>query len=274
MIIDFHIHLTKGDYRPWVLDLIEHFQRVDGLDLQKINSMTREKMEAYLTQEGVDTAVILAEVCPITTGIFGNDEVAEFCRGSKRLIPFASINPHMVSRPGHELRRLVAELGFRGLKLYPSYQQYYPNDNQIYPIYSVAEALQIPVMVHTGSSLFRGARLKYGDPVHLDDVAVDFPNLTIILAHSGRGIWYQNAVLLSQLHQNVYLEISGLPPKNLLRYLPDMERNAEKVIFGTDWPVVPGIRYNIEELMKLQLSQEAKEKILGGNAARLLKLRN
>ncbi len=272
MVIDFHIHLTKWNNHPWVLEYVRRFNRTDGLDLQKVNSMTRETMEAYLDQEGVDAAVILAEVCPITTGILDNDEVAEFCRGSKRLIPFASINPNMVPRPSEELRRLVLEKGFKGLKLYPSYQQYYANDTLIYPIYAVAEELQIPVMLHTGNSFFRGSRLKYGDPVYLDDVAVDFPNLTLIQAHSGRGVWYQTAFSLSQMHEHVYMELSGLPPQNLLKYYPDLERNSEKVIFGTDWPGIPGIRHNIEKIRGLPLSEEAKERILGDNAARVLKI--
>lgn len=272
MIIDFHVHLTKGNYRPWVLEYVDRFHRVDGLDLETINSISPLEMEAYLDREGVDIAVILAEVCPITTGVFENEEVAAFCRNSKRLIPFASVNPNMVSRPSQELRRLVTEWGFKGLKLYPSYQQYFPNDNSIYPIYAVAEELQIPVMVHTGSSLFRGSRLKYGDPIHLDDVAVDFPGLILIQAHSGRGAWYQKAALLAQLHEHVYLEISGLPPQNLLHYFPDLERICDKVIFGTDWPGVPGIRHNIEKIRGLPVSEEALGKILGVNAARVLNL--
>ena len=138
----------------------------------------------------------------------------------------------------------------------------------------MAEELQIPVMVHTGSSLFRGSRLKYADPVYLDDVAVDFPDLKIIQAHSGRGVWYQAAFSLTQMHENVYMEISGLPPQNLLNYFPDLERNCDKVIFGTDWPVVPGIRHNVEKIRGLPLSAEAKERILGGNAARILKIQN
>jgi predicted TIM-barrel fold metal-dependent hydrolase len=229
-------------------------------------------MEVYLDQEDVDMAVILPEVFPTTIGIFDIEEVAQFCNGSKRLIPFASINPNMSSKPGQELRTLVTEIGFRGLKLYPTYQHYYPNDNKVYPIYAVAEELQIPVMIHTGSSIFQGARMKYGDPLYLDDVAVDFPNLPIIQVHGGRGFWYQKAFFLMQLHENVYIEIAGLPPQNLLKYFPDIERNADKVIFGTDWPAVPGIRHNIEKIKQLPIGQEAKQKILGMNAAKILKL--
>jgi predicted TIM-barrel fold metal-dependent hydrolase len=128
------------------------------------------------------------------------------------------------------------------------------------------------VMVHTGSSLFRGSRLKYGDPVLLDDVAVDFPKLTLIQVHSGRGFWYSSAFFLAQLHPHVYMEIAGLPPKNLLKYFPELEKNADKILFGSDWPGVPGIGKNIEGIRELPIREETKQKILGENAAKILKI--
>jgi predicted TIM-barrel fold metal-dependent hydrolase len=272
MIIDFHVHVTKWSYHPWVLDFLREFKRTDGFEIKEINSLTQERIESYLDQEGVDLAVIVPELCPVTIGVLDVEEVSRFCKESKRLIPFASIDPNTVPRPNQELKRLVREIGFKGLKLYPTYQLYYPNDSHVYPVYAAAEELQIPVMVHTGSSVFPGARLKYGNPLWLDEVATDFPNLTIIQVHSGRGFWYQKAFFLSQLHKNVYMEIAGLPPQNLLTYFPELERNADKVVFGTDWPAVPGIKHNIDKLKKLPISREAKEKILGTNAARILKL--
>jgi hypothetical protein len=127
-------------------------------------------------------------------------------------------------------------------------------------------------MIHTGSSIFRGSRLKYGDPLYIDDVAVDFPNLVIVMAHSGRGFWYERAFFLAKLHENVYMEISGLPPQKLLTYFPDLEKLADKVIFGSDWPGMPDIRRNIEVIRGLPLTESTKEKILGENAARILGL--
>ena len=130
----------------------------------------------------------------------------------------------------------------------------------------------MPVMMHTGSSIFRGARLKYGDPLCLDDVCVDFPDLTVIMAHSGRGFWYDRAFFLSRLHRNLYMEISGLPPQRLLEYFPELERNADKIIFGSDWPGMPHVGRNIELIRKLPLREDTIDKILGGNAARILGL--
>jgi predicted TIM-barrel fold metal-dependent hydrolase len=103
-------------------------------------------------------------------------------------------------------------------------------------------------------------------------VAVDFPELNLVMAHAGRGFWYDRAFFLAKLHANVYLEISGLPPSKLMTYFPELDRLTGKVIFGSDWPGMPWIRRNMEAIGKLPLSAEGVEKILGGNAARLLRL--
>jgi predicted TIM-barrel fold metal-dependent hydrolase len=226
----------------------------------------------HLKRNGVDYAVVLAELSPITTGITSNEYVSEFCRGRQELIPFANLNPFLSARLADELERYVQDLGMKGMKLYPTYQQFFPNDRMLYPLYAKAQDLKIPVMVHTGSSLFQGSRMKYGDPVLLDDVAVDFPELTLIEVHSGRGFWYEAAFFLAKLHPRVYMEISGLPPQRLLDYFPDLEKNADKIIFGSDWPGMPGIANNIETIQSLPLKEETKKKVLGENAQKILKL--
>ncbi|MBI4254853.1 MAG: amidohydrolase, partial [Candidatus Rokubacteria bacterium] len=215
---------------------------------------------------------ILAELAPITSAIASKETVERLCKGPPRLIPFASINPYLVENPARELERLVRERGFRGLKLYPTYSYFYPNDPMLYPVYAKAQELRIPVKWHTGTSTFPASRLKYGDPIHIDDVAVDFPDLVAIITHSGRPLWYDTAYTLARMRKNVYMEIAGLPPKRLLDYFPDLERVSDKVLFGSDWPSVPTMKSNVEAIRALPLSDTAKERILGGNAARLLGL--
>ena len=271
-IIDFHVHIfAKADYRPCVRELVE---RSLGMDFDSVvdEVVTPKGMRALLEAHGVECAVGLAEQNPLVSGTCDNDYVAEFCHESGILIPFASINPFVMAHPAVELERAVCELGCRGLKLYPSYQYFYPNDPMLYPVYAKAEKLGIPVMFHTGSSMFRGTRLKYADPLWLDDVAVDFPDLKIVQAHSGRGFWYDRAFFMARLHKNVYMEISGLPPSNLLSYFPDFERNADKIIFGSDWPATPDIRGNIAGIRALPLKERTKDQILGENAAMVLGL--
>lgn len=270
MIIDFHFHVTK-DILPPVFGWMERL--LDGEDpkayLDRV--LTKEAVTSLLRDNGVDYAVALGEQNPRVTGVISNDAVADFCRDVSCLIPFADVNPYIFTRPAHELSRVVREMGFKGVKLYPPYQLFYPHDPMIYPLYETAEELGIPVMVHTGSSIFSGVRLKYGNPMFMDDVAVDFPDLTIILVHGGRGFWYKEAFLLSRLHERVYVEIAGLPPQNLLHYFPDLEKNIDKIIFGSDWPgSIP--KDNIKAIQQLPIAEDSKAKILGENAARILGL--
>ena len=204
-VIDFHLHIIDPEnLRPWAK---EYLQTSSGEEMGYLEQVMRspELLVKMLQENGVDYGVVLTEISPITTGVISNEAVAEFCQDHDTLIPFANINPFMVANPAQELERCVLEMGFKGLKLYPTYQGFYANDSMIYPLYATARELEIPVMIHTGSSVFKGARLKYGDPLWIDDVAVDFPDLTLIQVHSGRGFWYHRAFFLSRMHSNVYM---------------------------------------------------------------------
>ena len=108
-----------------------------------------------------------------------------------------------------------------------------------------------------GTSIFPGARNKYGDPIYVDDVAVDFPKLKILLAHGGRPLWMHTAFFLVRRHPNVYLDISGIPPKTLLKYFPRLDEIAHKTLFGTDWPG-PGFRTSSGILRNSRLCPFAK----------------
>jgi len=269
-VIDFHVHpIVYESYNPATVRWIRELQGEDNwARLQKYADPGT--FVSFLLESGVDYAVVLAEMSPAATGTCSNEYVAAFCAGQERLIPFCTINPHLVPDSRAELQRLVRTHGFRGLKLYPTYNHFYPNDALLYPVYAAAEELALPVMLHTGSSVFVGSRLKYGDPLFLDDVAVDFPALRILLVHAGRGVWYDHAFLMTRLHENVYLEIAGLPPQKLLAYFPELDRVADKVVFGSDWPGLLDIAGNIGRIRALPLPEDAREKILGGNAARIL----
>jgi predicted TIM-barrel fold metal-dependent hydrolase len=269
IVIDFHMHAgLYHDLHPWVTEWIS--SEIDDPEAFVKEILTPEGIVRFLKANGVDYAVALAELSPITTGTMSNEGVIELCQQTDRLIPFCNINPFLSADLAGDLERYVTEMGFRGLKLYPTYQHFYVNDNRLYPLFSKAQELGIPVMVHTGSSIFRGARLKYGDPLYMDDVAVDFPDLTLLMVHSGRGFWYDRAYFLAKLHTNMYMEISGLPPQKLLDYFPELERVADKVVFGSDWPGMPHVGRNVELIRELPLKEETKAKILGGNAARIL----
>jgi predicted TIM-barrel fold metal-dependent hydrolase len=268
-IIDFHVHIGKiENWHPWV---IEYLSKINTTLFQNFDEFaTPENFEKYLSIEGIECAVILAEDSPLTTGVVTNEYICDFCKGRKKFIPFASINPLTTANPEKALEKCIRDMGFKGLKLYPSYQHFYPNDKKIYPLYEIALQDDIPVMFHTGSSIYKNSKLKYADPMHLDEVAADFPELKIVMAHSGRGFWYEQAFFISRLHKNLYMEISGLPPKKLLEYFPEFEKNADKIIFGSDWPGVKSIKENINALVNLGLNDSSIKKILYDNAKKIL----
>lgn len=274
-VIDFHIHPIVYDqfYVQTALDWIKEMHADKDWEQFYRNFSDPDFLCGFLRENGIDYGVVMAEISPMVTGVCSNEYVLQFCRDRDMLIPFASINPSLTVNTGLELQRLV-EQGFRGVKLYPTYQHCYPNDRRLYPLYSKAEDLQVPVMVHTGTSIFKGAKLKYGDPLFLDEVAVDFPDLSILLVHSGRGFWYDRAFVMTRLHKKVYMEIAGLPPHKLLDYFPELERVADKVIFGTDWPGIINPGANIKAIRDLPLEEEAIQNILGGNAAGLLNIKH
>lgn len=270
-IIDFHVHIgQKEHWHEWVHDYqkaarSEYYERYEEM-------INPGKFAAYLRSHRIEKAVILPEISPITTGFVSNEYVLEFCQGHDTFLPFCTINPKFSEHPAEDVQKYI-KMGAQGIKLYPSYNHFYPNESELYPVYALAEENRLPVLVHTGSSVFRGSKNKYADPICLDDVAADFPDLTLLMAHSGRGLWYEKALFLSRLHPRLYLEISGLPPKNLLSYFPDMEKNIDKFVYGSDWPGIKAIDTNIQAIQKLPMAEESKRKILYGNAARILGLK-
>ncbi len=230
----------------------------------------------YLDRCGVERAVLVNYVAPETVGYTerANDFVAEYCRADPlRLVAVGSVLPTHPD-PGAEVHRLAAELGIRGLKIHPPHQLFAPNaytdgrQTGLRAIYAACEELRMPVIVHTGTSVFPGARNTFGSPLLVEDVAVDFPRLTIVLAHGGRPLWMAEAMFLARRFPNVYLEVSGVPPAKLLEYFPQLPRLTDKVLFGSDWPG-PGVRdigENLAAFRRLPLPPEAVERILTRNA--------
>jgi len=185
------------------------------------------------------------------------------------------VNPRLPEDAAAEVRR-AKERGVRALKLHPPHMGVAPNEylhgtDALRALYEEAQRLRLPVMIHTGTSVFPGARSRLGDPMAVDDVAVDFPNLTVILAHGGRPLWMEQAFFLIRRFPNVYMDVSSIPPKAVLRYFPRLAEVADKVLYGSDWPA-PGVRSmaaNLQAFRDLGLPADVLEKILEGNARRL-----
>ena len=270
-VIDFHIHLAGNTPDALLESMYVAYGSKDNYDAFEKKYADPDAFVELLGQSGVDYGVILAECCPLTCCMASNDEVEKFCAGRKELIPFCTINPHIEPEPTEMLKDLVRNRGFMGLKMYPTYDHFYPNEAKLYPLYAAAQELGVPVLFHTGSSIFKNARIKYGNPIFFDDVAQDFPDLKIVMAHGGRGAWYNEAMTMIRLHRNVYIDAAGLPVRKLPAYFPDIDRFSHKFIFGTDWPQVSA-KDSIAKFSEIGLSPDSQSRILGGNAARLLGL--
>jgi predicted TIM-barrel fold metal-dependent hydrolase len=240
-----------------------------------------EELLRLMDDEGVERAALINYVAPHVMGFTEavNDWVSAFVRGhTDRLVAVGSVHPRFTRDAASDTARLVEQLGIRLLKLHPPHQVFAANayrdgDEALGQIYAAAERLALPVMIHTGTSIFPDARNRYSDPMAADDVAVDFPRLKLILAHAGRPLYMPTAVFLARRHPNVYLDLSGIPPKKLLDYLPRLEDVADKCLWGTDYPS-PGVlsmRGNVEDFVALPLSDAAKERILWSNGAAVIK---
>ncbi len=280
-IIDIHIHIQPLHmFKPSAIELIKRGRRNFAF-IEKLSSDPVAFLK-FLDEAGVVRAGLINYVSPDVIGFPPevNDWIARYCAGAPdRLLAFGSVHPKYVADAGAEVDRL-AKLGIRGLKVHPSHQLYSPNAYRdglgpLAAVYERAQALGLPVMVHTGTSIFPGARNVHAQPMLADDVSVDFPDLVVILAHGGRPLWMNEAFFLVRRHKNMYMDISGIPPQKLLEYFPRLEEIADKVLFGTDWPGpgVPDVRGNIEKFLALPLSEVARRKILYDNAARLFPTR-
>jgi predicted TIM-barrel fold metal-dependent hydrolase len=238
-------------------------------------SRSPKSLLKYLDSVGVERAVLINYVAPEVMGLTAevNEWVVNYCKENpRRLLSCGSVHPRHSANVQADMDQIVRS-GIRMIKVHPPHQLLFANDylngvEELEVIYRTAEKHGIPVMVHTGTSIFPGARNRYGDPLYLDDVAVDFPNLKILMAHGGRPIWMQTAFFLLRRHRNLHLDISGIPPKLLLQYFPRLQEIAYKTLFGTDWPSpgVKDIKQNMDEFRALPLTEQVKEQVLSKTA--------
>lgn len=209
-----------------------------------------------------------------------NEEVAEAARQNPDvIIPFASIDPHKGRTGVRQVRRLVEEFGVKGFKFHPNLQAFRPNDRLAYPLYGAIEEAGAVAVFHTGQTGIGagapgggGIRLKYGNPMDVDDVAADFPGMPIVLAHPSFP-WQDEALAVATHKPQVYIDLSGWSPKyfppQLVRYADSLLQ--DKVLFGSDYPLISPDRW-LADFAALPLKDEVRPKILKENAARLLGL--
>jgi predicted TIM-barrel fold metal-dependent hydrolase len=277
-MIDFHTHPVL------VREMIERHPELEravreiffiGNNFQPLETFLLE-----LDVSGLDRAVLLPIDCTSTRGapIWSNEQIAELCRMSERFIGFASVDPHQPDAPA-KLKCAIEDLGLRGLKLAPGIQEFYPNDPVLYALYEKAQELGIPILFHAGMTWEPRAKAEYGRPIYFEDVAYDFPELRIVLAHLAWP-WVLEAVALALKYPNVYLDTSALyfdNPKDFIHFamaeqvpVTVWERSLRKqLVFGSNYPRVE-IKNMAAAVRSLGLSQGCLELVFRGNAERFL----
>jgi predicted TIM-barrel fold metal-dependent hydrolase len=242
---------------------------------------TLDEIAAYYRERRMACVVFTVDA-EAATGVpaIGNEEIAEAgARHPDVLIPFASIDPAKGRLGARQATRLVREHGVRGFKFHPNVQGFFPNDRAVYPLYEAIQEAGVPVVFHTGQTGIGagapgggGIRLKYSNPMYVDDVAADFPDLPIILAHPSFP-WQDEALAVATHKPLVHIDLSGWSPKyfppQLVQYANTLLR--DKVLFGSDYPLLTPDRW-LADFEKLPIKPEVRPKILKENAVRLLGL--
>ncbi len=284
-ITDIHVHI-----QPWER-LHAGAQAVMSRgrpDYESLAAMMHDPAAvlARMDADGIDRIGMINYVAPRLMGFTDdvNDWIAEVSRADpRRLLPFGGLDPRdaaVINDAAAAVDRLV-DLGIRALKIHPPHQELRANAYRrgaaeehlpaLEGIYHRLQEVGMPLMIHTGTSVFPGARSRYGDPMDCDDIGIDFPELTMILAHCGRPMWAPGAIFVVRRFPNAYIDLSSIPPKRLLHYIPTLQKLAGKCLWGTDWPGpgAPTMDHNVTQFLDLALSDEARRLILHDNAADL-----
>jgi uncharacterized protein len=277
--IDVHVHAEVG--RAGEDGLRPEWRAAASTYFGEHALPTADEVAAYYRERNL-AAVIFTVDAETVTGrpAVPNEEIAEVAAANPDvLIPFASVDPNKGARAVEEAKRLIRDYGVKGFKLHPNVQAFYPNDRSVYPLYEVVAEAGLPALFHTGHSGIGaglpgggGIRLKYSNPMYVDDVAVDFPELKIVLAHPSFP-WQDEAISVALHKQQVYIDLSGWSPKyfppQLVQYANTLLR--DRVLFGSDFPLITPDRW-LEDFAHADFRDDVRPLVLKENAARLLGL--
>jgi hypothetical protein len=242
---------------------------------------TADDVAAYYRERNIAAVIFTVDAETVTgRAAVPNEEILEVAAANPDvLIPFASVDPNKGTRALDEATRLIRDCGVRGFKFHPNIQAFWPNDPSVYPLYEAIAEAGLPVVFHTGHSGIGaglpgggGIRLKYSNPMCVDDVAVDFPELRIVLAHPSFP-WQDEAISIALHKQHVYIDLSGWSPKyfppQLVQYANSLLK--DKVLFGSDFPMITPDRW-LADFAQAPFKDEVRPLILKENAIRLLGL--
>ena len=281
--IDVHTHVHRSVSAPPVKpEDNQHLAAMAAYFKTAAAAFTVDDLAAYYRERKMAAVTFTIDVKdqPEDPARATPEEIAERARDhADVIIPFGSVDPNRGAEAVAMARRQIEEYGVKGFKFHPSTQAFLPNDRLAYPVYEVIEAAGLPALFHTGQTGAGagtrgggGIRLKYSNPIHLDDVAVDFPDMPIILAHPSFP-WQEEALSVATHKPQVYIDLSGWSPKYfppiLVQYANTLLK--DKILFGTDFPVLTPERW-MADFEKIAIRDEVKPGIFKHNAARLLRL--
>lgn len=278
-ITDVHIHIQP--IAMLKAPVLETFRQRLGDEWERIVALSDDPaaLLEIMDAAGVERVGLVTDVSPNVIGLTdeANDFTVRYAQAApERLLPFGGIDPVTTPDAEEALARLLG-LGIRMLKIHPPHMRcaanaYTEGLEALGALYKRCESEGLPVMIHTGTSIFPGARSKFGNPMEIDDVAIDFPDLRIVMAHGGRPLYTEEAFFILRRHPNVWLDLSGIPPRRIPEWFPRLDEIAGKVLWGTDWPSpgVASMRPNIEQFLALPLREETKRAVLETNPERLL----
>ncbi len=278
--IDTHVHVEADAHGHHSLDQELMDASAAYFKAGTDRTPTLERIAGYYRERNLAAVVFTVDAHTATghPALDGHEIVTGAAEHADVLIPFASVDPHDGAGAIARFTDLVAA-GARGLKLHPSLQAFAPNDPAAYPLYEAAAEAGVPVVFHTGQTGIgaglpggRGIKLRFSDPMLIDDVAADLPDLSIVLAHPSVP-WQDAAISIATHKANVFIDLSGWSPK----YFPaQLVRAANgplkrKVMFGSDYPVITPDRW-LADFAELDIKPEVRPLVLKDNAARLLGL--
>ncbi len=271
MIIDAHAHpvFAGMPFHPGVHHLSQAYYSRKALE------WTLPEFVNEMDRAGIDKVILLTACWKGQPARQRNEATAEILRHNpERFVGFGSFDPNTGGEAVTEIEYAIKGLGLAGVKAVAQNVEVFYNDPRCYPVYEKIQELGVPILFHTGPS-FLQSRTKFGDPTTLDDVALDFPEMKIILAHMAMQ-GYMEAHSLLVRHRNVYADLSFWPLHPSYRHLIPWslleETVPEKILMGSDFPVGTTPSETVEAVKSLPVSEKFKEQILGENAAKLLGL--
>ncbi|MGA0611403.1 amidohydrolase family protein [Caldimonas sp. KR1-144] len=278
--IDIHTHAEVSCWNPFD-SYGEEYDRAADKYFRSSRRPTIAESVAYYRERKIGLVMFMVDAeAQLGRRRVPNEEIAEAAKANADImIAFASIDPHKGKMGAREARKLVEEYGVKGFKFHPTVQGFHPNDRMAWPIYEVVAEYKLPAIFHSGHSGIGsgmrcggGLRLEYSNPMHLDDVAIAFPDMQIVIAHPSWP-WQDEALSVAMHKPNVWIDLSGWSPKyfpaQLVQYANTLLK--DRVLFGSDYPLITPDRW-MKDFLEAGFRPEVHQAILKDNAIRLLGL--